>query len=186
MCCIVACHLCQCYGLAVAWILNDGVQVFYVISGWLFGLHADIGDIGYWYGKRLLRIVVPYWLELASLFAADTLPTIHVPTARQAVPSLVCVRSGLVPHGAHLCYVGEILLCYLMTLLLDGEWRSWRLRPIALTAAILLLFGDRIVAGGFGAPTIRWPLASAGSFARELPSGVSTVWPRFAAGEGSA
>ena len=35
---IVACHICQANGLAAAWWLNAGVQVFLVISGYLYGV----------------------------------------------------------------------------------------------------------------------------------------------------
>ena len=53
MCSIVACHLCQLYGLPAAWVLNIGVQVFLMISGWLYGLRPDFSDIRNWYAKRL-------------------------------------------------------------------------------------------------------------------------------------
>ncbi len=148
MCCIVACHLCQRYGLAAAWALNVGVQVFLVISGWLYGLHADISGVGNWYGKRLLRIAVPYWLVLVPLLIADALLTMHVPSAQQVFLSLTGVRTGSIPNGHHLWYVSAILLCYLMTPLLSWIWKRWRFWPIALIAALVLFTGNHLAAQG--------------------------------------
>lgn len=148
MLCIVACHICQLYGLAAAWVLNVGVQVFLVISGWLYGLHANFTDTNRWYGRRLVRIVVPYWLVLIPLLMADALLTAHVPTMKQVILSVTCVRSGLVPNGAHLWYVSAILLCYLVTPLLGWLWSRWRFWPIVLFSAILFAVGNRLVAEG--------------------------------------
>ena len=148
MCCIVACHLCQCYGLAAAWALNVGVQVFLAISGWLFGLRADIDGVGHWYGRRLLRIAVPYWLVLLPLLVTDALLTAHAPTAKETVLSLVMVRSGSVPNGAHLWYVSCILLCYLVTPLLGWLWKRWRVLPVLVVAACLLFAGNLVVPQG--------------------------------------
>lgn len=148
MCCIVACHLCQCYGLAAAWALNVGVQVFLAISGWLYGLRPDIDGVGRWYGRRLLRIAVPYWLVLVPLLVADALLTTHAPTAKQVVLSLAMVRSGSVPNGAHLWYVSCVLLCYLATPFLGWLWRRWRVWPVLAVTAVLLVMGNRAVPQG--------------------------------------
>lgn len=149
MFCIVACHLCQCYGFGAAWALNIGVQVFFVISGWLYGLHADVEGVGRWYGRRLLRIAVPYWLVLVPLLLADAFFTPHVPTVKQATLSLAMIRSGSVPNGAHLWYVSTILFCYLINPLLASLWKHWRFLPIGAVGVLVFLAGGRIVAEGF-------------------------------------
>lgn len=56
---IVACHILQGYGHIGAWILNIGVQVFFVMSGFLYG-HKKILAWKDFYVKRIEKIYVPY------------------------------------------------------------------------------------------------------------------------------
>lgn len=147
MCSIVVCHLCQLYGLGIAWALNIGVQVFLVISGWLYGMRPDIGDIKNWYTKRLIRICVPYWLVLIPVLVIDHFFASGGVTIREVILSVSCIRSGLVPNAAHLWYISAMLFCYLLTPLLG---RLWRLGPwtLILFWGVLLLVGGRIVSEG--------------------------------------
>ena len=46
MCSIVACHTCRLYVLGIAWALNNGVQVFSVISGLFYGMQLDVVEVG--------------------------------------------------------------------------------------------------------------------------------------------
>ncbi len=57
---IILCHLFQTYHL-VGWsdIFNMGVQVFFVMSGFLYG-HKQIDNWKEWYIKRAKRIYIPY------------------------------------------------------------------------------------------------------------------------------
>lgn len=147
MCSIVACHFCQLYGLAAAWSLNIGVQVFLVISGWLYGLRPNFDHFGRWYGKRLIRICVPYWLVLLPLLFADLLFASQALTAKTVFLSVCCIRSGVTPNGAHLWYISVILLCYLITPLLDLLWRRSLALPSIGVALLFLFFGNRLVPG---------------------------------------
>ena len=148
MCSIVACHLCQLYGLGAAWVLNIGVQVFLVISGWLYGMRPDIADVGAWYARRLLRICLPYWLVLIPLLLVDAFFASQAVTAKTVLLSITCVRSGSVPNAAHFWYISAMLLCYLVTPLLGALWRRWGSWPLVLCACVFLLAGNHIVAQG--------------------------------------
>ena len=148
MCSIVACHICQLYGLGIAWVLNIGVQVFLVISGWLYGMRPDVVDAGCWYIKRLLRICLPYWLVLIPLLVVDVFLATQVVTVKNVILSIAGVRSGSVPNAAHLWYISVMLLCYLVTPILSVLWRRLGLWPLVLFAFAFLFFGNCVVAQG--------------------------------------
>ena len=148
MCSIVACHICQLYGLGIAWVLNIGVQVFLVISGWLYGMRPDVVDAGCWYIKRLLRICLPYWLVLIPLLVVDVFFATQVVTVKTVILSIAGVRSGSVPNAAHLWYISVMLLCYLVTPILSVLWRRLGLWPLVLFAFAFLFFGNCVVAQG--------------------------------------
>ena len=56
---IVSCHFMQALDNHWAWVFNLGVQVFLLISGFLFG-HQHITNWMSWWGKRFLRIYIPF------------------------------------------------------------------------------------------------------------------------------
>lgn len=147
MCSIVACHLCQLYGLPAAWVLNIGVQVFLMISGWLYGLRPDFSDIRNWYAKRLIRICIPYWIILTLTLILNALFASRYISIREAILCISCIKSGLVPNAAHLWYVSVMLLCYLLTPALSYLWRRkpWSIAPCCIA---LLCFGNQLVSEG--------------------------------------
>ena len=55
---IVLCHLLQAYGNNWAWLFNAGVQVFFVLSGYLYG-HKYIADWCKWFGARIRKLYIP-------------------------------------------------------------------------------------------------------------------------------
>ena len=58
---IVICHFLQFYGYKLAFYLNIGVQLFFIISGYLYG-NKDIDNIVPFLKKRFRKILVPYWI----------------------------------------------------------------------------------------------------------------------------
>ena len=58
---IVACHYLQYYNNGLAWWLNVGVQVFFVISGYLYGIRdidnplAFLKEFSLKYWSRIIR-----------------------------------------------------------------------------------------------------------------------------------
>lgn len=72
MLCILLCHYVQQYPNPVikstSQFFNVGVQLFFIISGFCFGLQGEISSPGKWYAKRLKRIYIPYELFLLIYF----------------------------------------------------------------------------------------------------------------------
>lgn len=63
---IVICHLFQAYNHSLAAVFNVGVQVFFIISGFLYG-HKNVSDWNLWYKKRLLKLYIPYIIVAFSV-----------------------------------------------------------------------------------------------------------------------
>lgn len=109
---IVLCHVLQYYGLELAYWFNIGVQIFFVMSGYLYGNKTIDRPIDF-YRKRLKKILVPYYLLLLPsvllyyFFAPEILEMSSV------IKSLFLV--GIIQGMNHLWFVRYIIVCYLMT-----------------------------------------------------------------------
>ena len=66
MCSIVCCHFMQALDNHWAWVLNIGVQVFLLISGFLYG-HKYVSNWPQWYRKRFIRIYIPFVLFFVAI-----------------------------------------------------------------------------------------------------------------------
>lgn len=105
---IVLCHIFQAYGNSLAFRFNVGVQIFFVLSGYLYG-HKDINKWGLWYWNRFKKLYVPcfiYCLIVLTLlhYRAGTDVTIYNYFTISAVDGI-----------DHLWFMKAILLCYLIT-----------------------------------------------------------------------
>ena len=69
---IVACHIAQAYEYQTAFLLNVGVQIFFLTSGFLYG-KIDITNPSEFYKKRLTRIYIPYALVVAIVLIIQSL-----------------------------------------------------------------------------------------------------------------
>lgn len=58
---IVLCHFLQAYDNKWAWVLNAGVQVFLVLSGYLYG-HKEVGNWRKWFISRFVKLYVPLYI----------------------------------------------------------------------------------------------------------------------------
>lgn len=89
-----------------------GVQVFFVISGFLYG-NKDIYDPLDFLVKRFKKLLIPYWLFLLIaivLYAAFSRENLH---ASEVLKSIVCADT--IKGLGHLWFVGYILFCYILT-----------------------------------------------------------------------
>lgn len=60
---IVACHILQAYDNKWAWVLNIGVPIFFIISGFLYGKkHVD--NPVKWFLNRTIKILSPFYIYL--------------------------------------------------------------------------------------------------------------------------
>ena len=122
---ILLCHLTQhhsnTYVVMTSQILNVGVNIFIVISGFLFGRLGVSRPYGKWFQKRARRVIYPYWVFLG------TISLIHLVQGGM-IPFVPFVKAVLGIHGfaylfsgfEHTWFVTAILLCYLLTPLIDG------------------------------------------------------------------
>ena len=56
---ILVCHILQSYDNQWAWVLNVGVQIFLVLSGFLYG-HKNVDNWRIWFSSRLRKLYVPF------------------------------------------------------------------------------------------------------------------------------
>lgn len=107
---IVVCHLLQASGSDWCWVFNIGVQVFFFLSGFLYG-GRRIAGIKKFYVGRLLKIYLPYalWIAVAIgllvVFSPGSVTPLGV--VKQAL-----MRSSL-PGLAHTWFMYVIMVCYL-------------------------------------------------------------------------
>lgn len=114
---IITCHILQYLNNELAWWFNVGVQLFFCISGFLYG-QRKTGEITKFYSKRFKRIYIPYiivFITYAILLFAFARETFS--------PSSFIL--GLFTHstlkgGGHLWFVAYILMCYLITPIIEA------------------------------------------------------------------
>ena len=137
---IIMCHICQFYDSMLAWWFNIGVQIFFVLSGFLYG-NKKIEDPILWVKRNYIKILLPYYIFsfvaiiLHYLFASESINIVSV------IKLLFCV--GTIDRIGHLWFVGHILFCYLITpyLAMFTEYLSNRKQDIKREIiTILLLF----------------------------------------------
>ena len=63
---IVCCHFMQALGNHWAFVFNIGVQVFILMSGFLYG-HKQIDGWLIWFQKRFERVYIPFFLFFIAL-----------------------------------------------------------------------------------------------------------------------
>lgn len=122
---IVACHFCQSSGLLeYTFLLNIGVQIFFCISGFLYG-HKEISSWKEWCIGRMKKLYLPF-----ILFC---LPVITYVAIRYGgitwINFLAYLTMGQVVYGevlqlAHLWFISAIVICYLFTPVLQ-YLRKW-------------------------------------------------------------
>lgn len=109
---IVICHMLQYYdNEAMRW-FNVGVQIFFVISGFLYG-SKDVHSPILFLKKAAIKIFIPYYL---FIFTTAGLYYLYHPdyiTPNSFIRALTC--SGTIKGLGHLWFVGYILFCYMTT-----------------------------------------------------------------------
>ena len=140
---ILLCHYVQestnVYVRMSAQFFNIGVNIFFIISGFCFGLQGDIKDGVSWYKKRLKRIYIPYWgflLFLALVYMILKL-NFNLQNWLLCILGMQGARVGVL--GAdHTWFITVILLCYFITPFMAKksirkEWFAVGLLPIVLS-----------------------------------------------------
>ncbi len=109
---IVLCHYFQYYDCELAWWLNVGVQIFLVVSGYLYG-NKDINDPVGCITKQFKKILIPYYCLLLPVILLYIIFSPKNISAMGIINAIFCV--GTLNGIGHLWFVGYILFCYLIT-----------------------------------------------------------------------
>ena len=108
---IIACHFCQYYNSEWAWWLNVGVQVFFIISGYLYG-NRSVDKPVQWLRKRFVKILTPYYIFLTLAIIGYIIVSPDILGVGNIVSSYLVV--GTVKGISHLWFVSYILFCYII------------------------------------------------------------------------
>lgn len=113
---IISCHFFQYYGYEIAFWLNGGVQIFFFISGFLYGLKEDI-NVKEWYKKQFEKIVLPYYIVLIFVLFFDYTCLGKTYSVGTVVKNLLCLQgfTGCIDELTHTWFISYILLAYLIT-----------------------------------------------------------------------
>lgn len=109
---IVSCHMFSYYKLQLALWLNVGVQIFFVISGFLYGT-KDISSPIEFIRRNFKKILIPYWVFLVVAVLAYYFLCPQSLSINSIIRAFSC--SGTIEGLGHLWFVGYILFCYFLT-----------------------------------------------------------------------
>lgn len=109
---IVLCHYLQAYDIKWAWVFNVGVQIFLVLSGYLYG-HKEISNWRIWFLNRFVKLYMPLYI-FTTVFLLITKYFTNDP-----VSYLNFLKAGGIESLGHLWFMKAIALCYIITPLLQ-------------------------------------------------------------------
>ncbi len=110
------------------WWSNIGVQIFFFMSGYLYG-GREIDDRKVWMIKQTKKIVKPYYLSLLILIPLVIILDNNSLNILNIFSAILCIQ-GFGPHinglGQH-WFISYILVCYLLTALVLSriKWRNF-------------------------------------------------------------
>lgn len=153
MFCIIACHVCQYYENKWAWVLNTGVQIFIVISGFLYGIRF-VDDWVKWFKKRFCKLYIPFLLYILIVF-----PLYYIFKREYLKPYSLLIylldlqgMLGGVKGLGHLWYMTAIAMCYLTTPFLQWVGTHCKNQIILLLFIVLIALFDFLYMAGLFYP----------------------------------
>ncbi|MFV0362241.1 MAG: acyltransferase family protein [Suipraeoptans sp.] len=127
-CAIVACHIMQYYNMELAWWFNVGVQIFLVMSGFLYSF-KEVEDPVHFMSKQGKKILIPFFVYIwfiIILFLCFRPGELTLVNTIKSILGLSTIQ-GL----NHLWFIPYILLCYLFTPYLHSIRRQLMQRKAA-------------------------------------------------------
>lgn len=118
---ILLCHLVGYggvpYGATMAQLFNIGVELFFLLSGFLFGVNScrQSLDWGKWYIKRAKRIFLPYWFFLAILFIIHLAKGLVISPYKWIISFLGVQGFDAVAGAEQTWYITAQIFCYALT-----------------------------------------------------------------------
>ena len=108
---IITCHFMQYLNIELAWWFNVGVQIFFTISGFLYGRKTVNNPIKF-YKKSFKKILIPYWIFLLIVAVIQKILVPEVFSWGKTLFAFLCI--GTLDGIEHLWFVPKILICYLL------------------------------------------------------------------------
>lgn len=142
---IVLCHYFMYYDNVLAWWFNVGVQVFFLISGFLYS-GRDIGNPVEFIAKQFKKILVPYYIFMIPVTVLYVLFARDAVSAGSIIKVFLC--AGTLQGIEHLWFIPYILLSYLITPYL--YWFAEKVKQwpfLKMTVAFAALLGIYMVLG---------------------------------------
>ena len=109
---IITCHIFQYYGMELAWWFNVGVQMFFCISGFLYG-NKKIDSPSKFVEKNYKKILIPYFCFIIP--AIILFWNFHSNYINPSKIKYVFFTSMGIKGINHLWFISYILFCYLIT-----------------------------------------------------------------------
>ena len=114
---IVSCHITQGYDQQIAFILNVGVQIFFLLSGFLYG-KIEITSIASFVKKRFVKVYIPFIFVVLCSAAIYTIFHITDISAKSVLLYLLDIQ-GFIGWGVeglnHLWFLSVLMICYIIT-----------------------------------------------------------------------
>ena len=138
---IIACHFAQAYGFNIAFLLNVGVQLFFLTSGFLYG-KIEISNSWEFYKKRITKVYVPYILFVSVILLLQGILGAWQFNLRDVAIYALNLQGFLsttVDGLNHLWFLSVLMICYLITPLLQRLFKfyHWWLLAVVVAASIV-------------------------------------------------
>lgn len=142
---IFLCHYVQITGNSTiaqsSQFFNVGVFVFFLISGYLYGQkNIGRGNVLKWYGKRLVKILVPLYVVMIIIFLALYIENIKVMPMQYLIYALNLQGFwGEISGAAQLWFLTALMICYFITPLLQFMRDNINKNVLKVIASIYIL-----------------------------------------------
>lgn len=140
---ILVCHIVQensnTYVKMTAQFLNVGVSIFILISGYLYGIKKINENYEQWIIKRAKRILILLYIFMAYLLIIYLIKGSNISIFNWIAYILNLQGFQIYVHGAeHLWYLTVIMICYLITPILDKNKQKLNNESIGILMPILI------------------------------------------------
>lgn len=120
---IVWCHIFQGLNNELAWWFNVGVQIFLFMSGFLMA-KDHINSPSIFLKKRLNKILIPYYILLFITIFIYNIFNIEI-SLNNTLTYIFCLQgityNNIIPGLEHLWFISIIIICYILTLILNTQ-----------------------------------------------------------------
>lgn len=117
---IVVTHMLQSQDNEMAWWLNVGVQIFLIMSGFLYGQKSIENGIS-WFLKKIKRLLLDYYVFIIIIFLIYVTTNIYSFNSLRIFVNILGLQGFVsgIPGVGHLWYISYIIFCYIITPLLQ-------------------------------------------------------------------